>query len=314
VILVISTPRDEHAQRVLAELLKIGAPAQLLDLSEFPLRLGLNLQYGKEGREFILGCADGGLNLEDCGAVWWRRPQSPDVGPDITQPSHRLFALNECNEALQGLWHALDAYWINDPARDQVAHRKAYQLRVAQDVGLTIPDTLISNCPRAATTFISRIGAERVVYKSFSATEQEWRETRVLKQGELQFIDNVRYAPVIFQEYVEADVDLRITVIGDHLFPAAIHSQDTAYKVDFRIDIANARIEATELPPKVEDQLRALMARLGLVYGAIDMRRTPDGRYVFLEINPAGQWLFIEQFSQQPISRALANALASHDR
>jgi glutathione synthase/RimK-type ligase-like ATP-grasp enzyme len=314
VILILSTARDEHAQQVFAELLKIGAEAQILDLSEFPQRLGLSLGYDKAQREFLLGCDEGGLDLDDCGAVWWRRPQSPDVSADITQPGHRLFAFNECSEALQGLWQSLDAFWINDPARDQVAHRKAYQLRVAQDAGLTIPATLISNCPRAAGAFVSRHGLGRVVYKSFSATEQDWRETRILKQDEVYLIDNVKYAPVIFQEYIDADVDLRITVVGDRLFPAAIYSQQTSYKVDFRMDIANARIEATELPPVVEEQLRTLMARLGLVYGAIDMRRTPAGEYVFLEINPAGQWLFVEYLSKQPIAATLAQTLADHDR
>ena len=51
------------------------------------------------------------------------------------------------------------------------------------------------------------------------------------------------------------------------------------------------------------------MHALGLVYGAIDMRLTPNGEYVFLEVNPAGQWLFIEQATGQPISAAIAEAL-----
>ena len=313
-ILVISTPRDEHAQTVLVELSKLGAPAQLLDLAEFPQRLGLTMRYEGHDHRFVLGCTEGGLDLDDCGAVWWRRPQSPEISPEITRPSHRAFAFNESAEALQGLWHALDAFWVNDPARDHVAQRKAYQLRVAQDVGLDIPATLITNCPGAVHEFVAPKGCERVIYKAFSATEQEWRETRILKPDELHLIGNVRYTPVIFQEYVEVDVDLRVTVVGDEIFPAAIHSRDTSYKVDFRMDITRARIEATRLPNDVEDGLRALMKRLGLVYGAIDMRRTPEGRHVFLEINPAGQWLFVEHFSGQPISASLARLLADSDR
>ncbi len=217
-------------------------------------------------------------------------------------------------EALYGLWHALDAFWVNDPGRDHVAHRKAFQLRVAQDVGLEIPDTLISNCPSAVQEFVGTKGIGRVIYKAFSATEQEWRETRLLRDDELGLIDNVRYAPVIFQEYIEAEADLRITVVGDQIFAAAIHSQETAYKVDFRIDITSARIEPARLPPDIEECLRHLMRRLGLVYGAIDMRRTPEGRHVFLEINPAGQWLFVEQHTEQPVTAALAQLLYEKDR
>jgi len=313
-ILILSNHLDEHAHYVLVELAKLGAKAQLLDLAEFPQRLGLTLSYRGRARDFAFGCKEGGLALDDCGAVWWRRPQWPEISADITRASHRNFALSECTEALQGLWHSLDAFWVNDPARDQVAQRKAYQLRVAQDVGLTIPATLVTNCPQAARDFIAPLGHERVIYKAFSATEREWRETRLLKEDELELLQNVKYSPVIFQEYIPAEVDLRITIVGDQIFPAAVHSQQTSYKVDFRIDIANARITPTELPADVQERLHALMSTLGLQYGAVDMRRTPEGDYVFLEINPAGQWMFIEAHTQQPIAACMARLLHENDR
>jgi glutathione synthase/RimK-type ligase-like ATP-grasp enzyme len=225
-----------------------------------------------------------------------------------------MFAMNEAQEALSGLWYALDAFWVNDPARDLVAHRKAFQLRVAQDVGLRVPATLITNDPDAARSFVDARGYRDVVYKAFSATETDWRETRIMRQDELPLLDHVRYAPVIFQEYVEALYDLRVTVVGDEVFAAAIHSQETAYTVDFRMDIENAEIETVSLPDEVEDRVRALMTRLGLVYGAIDMRLDRDDRYVFLEVNPAGQWLFVEEKSGQPIASALAEVLVTNDR
>jgi hypothetical protein len=62
----------------------------------------------------------------------------------------------------------------------------------------------------------------------------------------------------------------------------------------------------------VEEKLLRLMQRLGLAFGAVDMRRTPDGRHVFLEINPAGQWLFVEDRTGQPITGALCSLMAAH--
>jgi len=315
-ILVISTVADEHAAAVFGELSRQGAPATLLDLSQFPQGMQLSMQYETLGqRNFSLDLADQTkLNLAECAVIWWRRPQPFVLHPSIIRESHRSFALNECHEAFTGLWQSLDAFWVNDPGKDTMAHRKAYQLRVAQEVGLSIPRTLISNDPVAVREFIAAQGHEQTIYKSFSATEQEWRETRLLRSEELALIDNVQYAPVIFQEYIEARYDLRITVVGDSIFPAAIYSQETAYKIDFRMDIANSRIETVRLPSIIEAQLHALMARLGLVYGAIDMRLTPDERYIFLEINPAGQWLFVEQRSRQPITASLANTLFKYNR
>jgi glutathione synthase/RimK-type ligase-like ATP-grasp enzyme len=115
---------------------------------------------------------------------------------------------------------------------------------------------------------------------------------------------------VIFQEYVPADVDLRITVVGKRVFAAAIHSQETDYPTDFRMSLGQAEVEAVELPREVEERLLALIDRLGLAYGAVDMRRTPEGEHVFLEVNTAGEFLFVEERTGQPIARALAELLA----
>ena len=316
VIFVVSCSKDEHAVVVMSALGDLGAPYTLFDLSQFPRHMGLALSYraGKQ-RDFALRQPDGTrLDLTDCGAIWWRRPQPFVPDPAITRDSHYNFALNESYEAFAGLWLAVNVFWVNNPLRDEAAHRKVFQLRVAQEVGLPIPETLITNEPEEAREFIGRRGHDRTVYKSFSATEKEWRETRLLRREEIHLLHQVRHAPVIFQEYVETGYDLRVTVVGAEIFTAAIHSRETSYKVDFRMDIANARIEPVELPEETEGALHRLMRALGLVYGAIDMRKTPDGRHVFLEINPAGQWLFIENVTGQPITRCLAELLASEDR
>lgn len=317
-IVIFAPADDEHAAAVARELDGSGARVEIVDLAGFPQRLSMTASYACcadcGGRDFALELGDGRrLDLAEVGAVWWRRPRMPRISPDVADEGHRLFALGEAHEALTGTWHALDVFWVNDPARDEIAHRKVLQLSVAQDVGLRIPRTLITNDPDEARRFVDARGYRDVIYKAFSATEREWRETRLLRAEELEQLDDVRYAPVIFQEYVAAVCDLRVTVVGDEVHAAAIHSQETAYPVDFRMDMANARIEAAELPDAVTELLQALMARLGLVYGAIDMRRTPDGRYVFLEINPAGQWLFVEQRTGQPIAAAMARLLLERD-
>ena len=311
-VLILAAVGDEHADAVIREIDRHGGEAEHVDLSTFPQQLRLSMRYDCcGGRSSALDLPGGRRDVRDFGSIWWRRPQAPLVSADITRPTHRMFAANEAQEALYGLWHTLDVFWVNDPLRDLAAHRKPFQLRVAQDVGLRVPVTLITNDPDEARSFVDARGYRRVVYKAFSATESEWRETRILHREELPLLDHVRYAPVIFQEYIEALYDLRVTVVGDDVFPAAIHSQQTAYAVDFRMDMGNAEVEAVELPSDVERAVKALLARLGLVYGAIDMRRTPDDRYVFLEINPAGQWIFVADKTGQPMTEAVARLLAA---
>lgn len=310
-VLVIGQARDPHVEAVVAALRRRDAVPAVVDTSHLPHAGSLTVRYTCCGeRSWGVGLPDGGFDLADVTAAWWRRPQHPVLDPAITDPAYQRFALSETAEALAGLWHALDVPWVNDPGRDEVAHRKVYQLRVAQDVGLAIPDTLVTNDPAEARRFVDAHGYAKVVYKAFSATVDHWRETRVLRAEEVDQLDDVALAPVIFQDYVEAVHDLRVTVVGDRVFAAAIGSQRTSYPVDFRMDMANATIEEVELPAAVENGLLELMRRLGLVYGAIDLRLRPDGRYVFLEVNPAGQWLFVEQETGQPISDAIAERLS----
>jgi glutathione synthase/RimK-type ligase-like ATP-grasp enzyme len=257
--------------------------------------------------------------------VWWRRPQPFELGGELVRPSYRAFAYNECHEAWSGLWETLDAFWVNHPPKDEAAARKAYQLDVARSAGLAIPSTLITNDPEEARRFVEDHRSRGVIYKAFSATEQAWRETRLLREAEEGLLEQVRHAPVIFQEYIPAGVVLRVTIVGDAMFAAAIHSQETSYRFDFRIDMNAARVLPFELPGDAREGLSRLIRCLGLQYGAVDMRQTPDGEIVFLEINPAGQWLFIEDRTRQPITKhdgatprgtrpALATRARSHTR
>lgn len=313
-LLIVSRAGDSHTGVVLGRLAEIGLPTELIDLSNFPQRASMSLSRGTQRRaDHDIELAGGRrLSLDAVKVVWWRRPQGFELHPEIRDPGYAMFAQSETQEAFAGLWPSLDVFWINDPEKDRLAGRKAWQLRLAAELGFEIPDTLITNDPVRARTFIEMRGPENTVYKSFSATARHWRETRVLRTDELALLDNVRFAPVIFQEYIPADVDIRITIIGDRIFPAAIHSQETSYIQDFRMDMFSSRIEACQLPRDVEDKLLTLMQRLGLWYGAIDMRRTPEGRHVFLEINPAGQWLFVEDRTGQPITAALCSLMAAH--
>lgn len=313
-VLIIAQDEEPHTQAVVRHIRNEGGQAVVLDLSRFPEAADLGVRYTCCGDRLFTFKVDGQVHeLLSFGAAWWRRPQPPLVSSRVADSTHHHFAMNECSEALNGLWHALDAFWVNEPSRDYVAHRKLTQLRVAQDCGFRLPDTLVTNDPDQAKLFIDRRGYRNVIYKSFSALEDAWRETRLLRESELELLENVRHAPVIFQEYVEAQYDLRITIVGDKIFPAAIHSQQTSYPVDFRMDMKNARIEAVTIPAELGTRLLALLSRLGLQYGAVDMRLRPDGQYVFLEINPAGQWLFVEEVTGQPIASALAVLLLEQD-
>jgi len=308
-ILIVSHPTDEHTVGVLGALNRLGHPAALIDTARFPSDASLTQRFDNHQQSYEWSLDGQSIDLTTCRAGWWRRPQ-PFTLPTGISPDVISFTSSECYEAVAGLWAALDLNWVNPPERTEVAHHKPYQLAVATKVGLPVPRTIITNDPDVARGFIAALGPERTVYKTFSASEQCWRETRVVRPNEIAVLDSVRLAPVIFQEYVPAVADVRVTVVGQKMFAAAIMPTPGGYEFDYRIDMDGATFEPVELPVETQHRIYALMKRLGLVYGAIDLRRTPDGRYVFLEVNPAGEWRFVEERTDQSITYATAELLA----
>ena len=310
-VLIVSSFADPHARGVIAELAKLGTEVELLDLADYPGKLTLTLAFGDGKRRFLLKRpGEGQLDLDTVRAVWWRRPGAFSLPKSLRDPAHRRLAQSEANAAFQGLFAAMEALWINEPTLDALASYKPYQLALAQRLGLEIPHTVMTSDPEEAREFW-RVCQSDVIYKQFIALPDAWWETRRLGETETKATDEaIRLAPVIFQRHVAAVADLRVTVIGDEIFAAAVDLRDLDYNVDVRINL-NAKHVAHPLPNDVADKLRGLMRRLGLIYGAIDLRLTADGRYVFLEINPAGQFLYVEQQTGQPIAAALAARLAA---
>lgn len=309
-VLILSDLGDPHAQAVMAALAALDhVEPELLDLSRFPTRLSLSMAFAAGKREFSLRSENGGkLDLARVGAVWWRRPQPFGLPTAMTDPQQRNFALSESMSAFRGLYHCLDAFWVNRPERDAEAIHKPWQLALAQEVGLEIPITLITSDPEAARAFWEQ-HTGNVIFKQFLAAPGTWRETRRLRPEDAALAGQVRHAPVIFQRFVEAEADIRVTVVGDDLFAAATDVRRAEYPVDVRLNL-DVQYERYDLPASVSERLHALMRGLGLEYGAIDLRRTPEGQHVFLEINPAGQFLYIEMMTGQRIAAALASHLA----
>lgn len=123
--------------------------------------------------------------------------------------------------------------------------------------------------------------------------------------------------PAILQPQLEKDFDLRITVVGKQVFPVAILSQQHAEtSIDWRTwDISEGidlRHEPFDLPTEISEQCLALNRRLGLNFSCIDMVLTKGGEFVFLEVNPNGQWAWIESLVGLPIRDAIIDHLIRH--
>lgn len=311
-IVVVSHPDDDHGTRVLAALAERRHPAVRVDTGQYPAQTSLSQRFADDGAPVALEVDGVPVDLDGARVGWWRRPRPFTLHEGIASDV-ASFAYSECHEAMTGFLASLGLAWVNPPGLDEAAHHKPYQLQVASEIGLPLPRTLITNDPAAAADFHRRNGPGGTIYKTFLATEEHWRETRILQPDELAMLDSVRYAPVIFQEFVPAVADIRATVVGDTVIAAAITAAPEGYSYDYRMDMDGARFEPTTLQPRTQRSVLALMRRLGIVYGAVDLRRTPTGEEVFLEVNPAGEWLFVEERTGQPITEAMVDLLVSMD-
>jgi glutathione synthase/RimK-type ligase-like ATP-grasp enzyme len=312
-ILVISYPDEEHTVNVVQRLTEQGHEVTLVNLGDFPAQKGMAFRWGSgDTPAYYVDDPDGPIDLQRATVGWWRRVTPFTVDQSVNSHMHP-FVVSETSQAINGILDALPCRWVNPRGADTAAHHKPYQWAIAHQVGLKLPRTLVTNLPDEARSFIDAVGVSKTVFKAFLASFEDWRETRLIEREDVDRLDLVRFAPVIFQEYING-VDLRITVIGDQVFAAEIDARKTSYPVDMRMVVGESVVRAVELPPKLKQQLLALQRRLGLDYGAIDMRRTDAGDYYFLEVNPAGQWLFAEQHTGLPITQAMADYLAAFDQ
>lgn len=319
-ILVESHAGDDHLAPVRDALLARGHEVFVLDGDDVPTQVGLTVEFEGSARpgggpSMLLHTADGGnVDLSTCTAAWWRRPRSPRPDPAIADGDAATFAASECYEGLAGLRAVMPAAWVNDPVMEERANRKLWQLHVARCLGLTIPHTVATSDPARARAFAEVTGAAGTVYKTFLAMPSAWRETRLLREDDLGLLDSVRHAPVIFQELVPGDVDLRVTVVGDQVLLVAIRSAAAQYPLDYRLEADAVPMERTQLPEPFSRLLVRLTRKLGLAYAAIDLRRRPDGELVFFEANPSGAWLWVEERTGVPVTATFVAYLSDLDR
>jgi glutathione synthase/RimK-type ligase-like ATP-grasp enzyme len=143
----------------------------------------------------------------------------------------------------------------------------------------------------------------------------------MVKEEDLQDAESLRYSPMVFQEQIPKLRELRVVYVNGELFVGALDASDyDALTIDWRrvssdICIWQPHKLPLSLPQDVEQKLFNLMAYFGLNYGAIDIIVTPDGDYVFLEINPVGEFFWLECCPPYfPISQGIADLLCSRSR
>lgn len=249
--------------------------------------------------------------LDDVTGIYFRRPTAFDFGslPEATSE----WARAEARIGLGGLLMT-SGKWLNHPHRSGYAEFKPVQLSEARAAGLTVPKTLITNDPYQARSFVK--DTPSVIYKPMSssvlphgAAAGSMLYASVVTDDHLADGDGVATTAHMFQERIEQQYAVRLTVVDGRMFAVAIHAHSDAAALDWRSDYDALTYEVVDVPPEVQRGVTELMSALRLRFGALEFLVAPDHRWVFLEINPNGQWAWIEQKTGLPIASAIADAL-----
>ncbi|HEU4411803.1 MAG TPA: hypothetical protein VFS43_41570 [Polyangiaceae bacterium] len=304
-ILIATISDDMHAAAVAHVLERMGHEPVRWVCADFPQRGTISLSpHDPEGASPRVADARGELPAAPADVFWNRRPSLPVIGPGVLPEGDRRFALRESAILLTGAIDLLSqgGFAVNGPREAARAENKVVQLSVARALGFALPDTLISNEPERIRRFVRERADVGAIYKPFrpatweSADRLAMLYTAKVDEASLPDDDLLRLGPGIFQAYVPKAYELRVTCMGDEVLAARLDSQATRDgKVDWRIaHVHDLAVRPVELPPAVARRCLELLRRLGLVFGCIDLIVTPEGEYVFLEVNQMGQFLWVE--------------------
>ena len=315
-VLIITNHHDSHADRVVRELHRRDVPVFRFHPADFPHACSVSLEIHDGRMDGELRNAYHHVVLKDVCAAWFRR--SRNMYRDRIDPtSEKLVDYMKAQSAatLNALCEGLQTLWVGHPHLLRRAEVKALQLAEASKAGLKTPKTLISNDPARVAAFVEALGDKQCALKphfGLGVTDERGYHlpfTTILPPG--YPLESAALAPTIFQPYVEKAAELRCVVIGEKIYAAKMNTQaNEITRIDWR---AGAREhEIFDLPEQVRASIRRLVASFGLNFASIDLILTPEGEFVFLDLNPNGQWLWLELELGLPLSATMADLLTTN--
>lgn len=316
-LLILTNSQDVTADYLAAALSSRGVAYVRLDTDTALQQIGFD--YADSRPVLLLGGVEHGP--ERFSAVWYRRPERLRHPGISLAPEGRL-VLEEWAEALEGfLAHIGEEKWVNHPSRNVRASHKLEQLSRARSVGLAVPDTLVTQDPARLRAFYARHGG-RVIAKPMASGHVERPEgeedsliyTSRVRASDLNDLDDLRTCPTLFQQFVDKRTDVRITVVDTDLHAVELIARepDGTQRCDIRRNnMEDVTYRPVTLPVAVRTRVEALVESYGLRFAAIDMAVAADGGWVFFEVNPNGQWAWLDLCGATNIAASFVTAFAA---
>nr|WP_232816075.1 MvdD family ATP-grasp ribosomal peptide maturase [Chryseobacterium capnotolerans] len=256
--------------------------------------------------------------MDDISAVWYRRAYNIGKGlKDEMEAKFYSAAMGEIRNTLFGFFESIDVYSLGKPSVYRRLDSKEEQLKIAQKIGLTIPETCLTNNPEEAKQFILKhqdvVAKMQTGFAIYEDGVENVVFTNVVSEDKLEELDSLLYCPMQFQKMIQKKKELRVTIVGRDIYAFEVDSQQFEdAKVDWRKDGVNLldKWSQTELPADVKEKLLELLDVYNVDYGAIDIIVSPEDEYYFIEINAAGEFFWLDNLTEgNLISKSIADVL-----
>ncbi|MGW2016849.1 ATP-grasp ribosomal peptide maturase [Streptomyces sp. NPDC001927] len=305
-VLVVTSLYDPTADVVISELHDRGVPVVRLDSGDFPASLSVEAEITEHGIRGQLVTPSRAADLAGVRSFYYRRPTG-FAFPHLRDQDAR-FAVTQARYGLGGVLASLPAcLYVNHPHRIGDAEFKPSGLAAAVEAGFLVPPTLITSSADAARAFVRR--HESVVYKPLHnpvyLVDGISNVVKIAEVAAADIDDSVSGTAHLFQQRVPKTADVRVTVIGEHVFSVRIECD----LLDWRTDYSRLTYTVVEAPAGIRRALRRYLDHFGLVFGAFDFCVGEDGGWWFLECNASGQWYWLETETGLPMCAALADLL-----
>jgi len=299
-ILIISTQIKEMSTAEVIDWLDYKQASYLRINGEELQAAGMTFEINNSSPRLRLGGKQ--ISVDEIQVVWLRRsgynelPELEEGHPLKLSDDIRKHARTELRTLKKGAWMLLkDKTWLTRPDQNHI--NKLYALQQAAQSGLLIPESLVTTDRQALLKFKQR--HSRIIIKAldafFSYFDQNSWMVQYTHEVEEEFIEQLpkTFFPCLLQQYIEKQYELRVFYFNGQCYPMAIFSQkNQKTALDFR-HYDKARPNRTvpyRLPESLEKKIHAFMQAVDLQTGSLDLIRSKEGDYVFLEVNPVGQF------------------------
>lgn len=308
-ILIYTCEEDAHADVMIEYLAEIGRSEEVIRLNteHLPMNIearleisndeyGSNISIKTNGRHFDIGSLK---------SVWFRKPQQMAI-PTVLPAAQKRFIQSETRLFIRSIWDLSKCFWMDRIPHMAAASVKPEQLRRAVTMGFSVPHSIITNDYREVLRFF-KLHNGRIIFKALEdealgnkvydpSIKPKFLFTSLVEDETYITEDIISLSPCLFQEYIDKQLELRITVVGNKVFTAAMYTNDLKDNcVDSRFEGREVSYSNFDLPTDISEKCVEFVRSYGLNYGAIDMIVTPENKFVFLEINPGGQFYYIQE-------------------